>query len=375
MELAELQRNWDAFGRTDPLWAILTDPAKRHGGWDVGEFFASGRAEVAAALRRVEALGASPRRGRALDFGCGVGRLTQALAEHFDEVVGVDIAPSMVAQARWYNRHGDRCRYVVNGADDLAIFPDGHFDFLYTFVVLQHMHPRYIRRYIAEFLRVLAPGGVACFQVPGEWREIANEPLPASSWRARLTLADPPGSLPAGSEAVVRVGVENLADEPWPTFGMAAARHPIRVGNHWLDEEGRRVVHDDGRAFLPPGELAPGDHVDLPLEVRAPEAPGRYVLEVDLVQEGVSWFVDRGSESARAPVRIRRRSPLAEPARAALRRLRRRGPRPAVEPRMEMYVLPEPEVRRIVADNGGRLVDVREWRGGDYTHYSYCATK
>ena len=40
-----------------------------------------------------------------------------------------------------------------------------------------------------------------------------------------------------------------------------------------------------------------------------------------------------------------------------------------------MYVVPEPEVHRIVAENGGRLADVREWRGGDYTHYSYCAMK
>jgi hypothetical protein len=42
---------------------------------------------------------------------------------------------------------------------------------------------------------------------------------------------------------------------------------------------------------------------------------------------------------------------------------------------MEMYVIPEPEVRALVAAHGGRLVEAREWMGGDYTHYSYCAVK
>jgi hypothetical protein len=165
--------------------------------------------------------------------------------------------------------------------------------------------------------------------------------------------------------------VENLADIPWTTFGPAAARHAINLGNHWVDEAGRRVVHDDGREFLPPGELAPGDRVDLQLEVRAPAAPGRYTLELDVVQEGVSWFADRGSEPARAPVHVRRPR-LVQAVRAALRRP---SSRPAEEPRMEMYVLPEPEVRRLVADHGGRLVDVQESIGGDYRHYFYCVTK
>ncbi len=48
---------------------------------------------------------------RALDFGCGVGRLTQALARHFNIVDGVDIAPSMIELANQFNRSGGRCRY------------------------------------------------------------------------------------------------------------------------------------------------------------------------------------------------------------------------------------------------------------------------
>ena len=97
MELAEVQKHWDALERTDPLWAILTEPSKRYGGWDLAEFFASGERAVAEVMREVDALGRLPlsRRRRALDFGCGVGRLTQALCHYFGSCDGVDIAPSM----------------------------------------------------------------------------------------------------------------------------------------------------------------------------------------------------------------------------------------------------------------------------------------
>ena len=175
MHIKDLQKNWDEFGRTDPLWAIITDPAKKGGGWDVGEFFRTGRDEVAAVLRYAAALGVRAGRRRALDFGCGVGRLTQALAEHFAEVDGVDIAPSMIDLARQYNRHGDRCRYSLNERPDLRLFESGRFDFLYTNVVLQHMEPRYAKDYLVEFLRVLAPDGLAVFQLP-------SEPGPRGRW-------------------------------------------------------------------------------------------------------------------------------------------------------------------------------------------------
>ncbi len=80
MELKRLQRNWDNLGRTDPLWAVLTDPEKKGNRWQLAEFFATGVGEVSALLRWIEPVGVSLRRAKALDFGCDVGRLTQALA-------------------------------------------------------------------------------------------------------------------------------------------------------------------------------------------------------------------------------------------------------------------------------------------------------
>jgi SAM-dependent methyltransferase len=170
VDLARLQRNWDLLGRADPLWAILFDRAKRGNRWRPEDFFATGRREVARLLADLERMGVPVRGGRALDFGCGAGRLTQALAEHFDEVDGVDIAPSMLALAERYNRHGARCRYHLNARDDLALFGDASFDLACSLLVLQHLENRYTRAYLAELLRVLRPGGVLVVGLPSHPR-------------------------------------------------------------------------------------------------------------------------------------------------------------------------------------------------------------
>jgi SAM-dependent methyltransferase len=168
MELKRLKRNWNSLGRRDPLWAVLALEDKRGNRWDDEEFFAWGRDEIEGALEYVRSIGMEIVSGRALDFGCGVGRLTQALAARFDEVHGVDIAPSMIRLAKRYNRYPESCRYHLNEQSDLRLFPDGTFDFIYTNITLQHMEPRYSKQYVREFVRLLSPQGVLVFQLPSE---------------------------------------------------------------------------------------------------------------------------------------------------------------------------------------------------------------
>lgn len=184
MNLGDLQTTWDALGRDDPLWAILSDADKKGRRWNTKEFFATGAREVAALMADVRSLGNALGSRAALDFGCGVGRLTQPLAEHFAEVVGVDLSPSMIRLAQQYNRRPDRCRYSVNASPDLARFPTGSFDFVLSYLTLQHIPPRYTKRYLREFVRVATRGGMLCFQLPSAPAAVSVA-LRVPVWRAK----------------------------------------------------------------------------------------------------------------------------------------------------------------------------------------------
>lgn len=180
MTLEHVKKTYEKFGHDDPLYAVLSEKGTRHGKWDPAEFFEHGRREIREVLKYAQRFGLTLHRGRALDFGCGVGRLTQALADEFELAVGVDIAESMVQRAREYNQHGDRVRYVVNTTDDLRMFESESFDFVYSSITLQHIPPAPAANYILEFFRLLRPEGLVIFHVPD------GKPFEPGSWRAGL---------------------------------------------------------------------------------------------------------------------------------------------------------------------------------------------
>jgi SAM-dependent methyltransferase len=164
--LVKLQQDWDDLAKIDPMWAICSDPAKQQGKWPVTDFFTTGRHQLRNVLETIGSLGVVLSRGVALDFGCGLGRLTQALAEEFDRVYGVDISREMIERAERLNKFGEKCKYVVNPMGHLRIFDDDSFDFIYTDIVLQHMPPGLMLGYIREFIRTLKVEGILVFRVP-----------------------------------------------------------------------------------------------------------------------------------------------------------------------------------------------------------------
>ena len=161
------EQDWDSLAAIDPLWAILSDPSKRLGRWQPDEFMATGEHDVAYLLGVAERSGRPLEHRRALDFGCGVGRLTRALAGRFGEAVGVDVSREMTRQAKAGNAEVENIRFVHDSSPDLVQLGPGTFDVVLSLLVLQHF-PAVSA--IAHTVGVLAarvgPGGVLILQVP-----------------------------------------------------------------------------------------------------------------------------------------------------------------------------------------------------------------
>jgi SAM-dependent methyltransferase len=361
-DFADLQSTWEELAKQDPLWAILSVPAKKGGKWDLEEFFYEGRAEATRVLQKVTSLH-SLRFEAALDFGCGVGRVTQYLADQFQKVIGVDISAKMIELAGQFNQSRQNVEYRHNPHGDLAMFSDRSFDFVYSNLVLQHMKPVYALRYINEFFRITRPDGIVVFQIPSHLtpeyvaRISAQVPLAAAACRAQIRFVSGPTTLKGGERTVLEFEVTNISKENW----LQRQKHSVNLGNHWLSSDGRVVVVNDGRAPLPES-LSPGQTAMILLPIRAPEKPGRYCLEVDLVQEGVRWFKDAGSSSLLLSVRV---------AGLLTGRLIRRKTviRPAMTAFM-MHGIPQKDILALIKNASAHLLDteehVTEWHSYKY---------
>ena len=231
----------------------------------------------------------------------------------------------------------------------------------------------------------------------------------------------------AGNLVRLHVTVENVSDHVWPALPDASGRCRVNLGNHWLDEEGEAVEYDDARHALP-HDVAPGEQVEMVLETTAPRVNGDYWIEVDVVQEDVSWFAQRGSTPARVRCRVdggeapRPRVPKPWPSGAAeppppfrvrhphwYRVSRATGLRDAywawrrtvdriktvrdavlvrvrppivnwlkrrrTGPYMEMHCIAHADVMAIVTARGGRVADAEEERTRDFQNYRYWVVK
>ena len=75
-------------------------------------------------------------------------------------------------------------------------------------------------------------------------------------------------------------------------------------GSPFVEEESAAGVPFDGGAARIPFDMEPGDTAGLMIELTAPDAPGEYVLELDMVQEGVAPSPSRGAKPLRASVKV-----------------------------------------------------------------------
>jgi len=161
------QQDWENLAQLHPEWAILTDPERQQSAWNKEEFFATGEKDINELLTHLKDFSVELNFGEALDFGCGIGRLTKELAKHFNQVYGVDIAPTMLKTAREIYGENSKIIFVQNNHHDLASFNTGKFDLIISLITLQHIPDKeIIKKFILEFLRILKPNGILYFQLP-----------------------------------------------------------------------------------------------------------------------------------------------------------------------------------------------------------------
>ena len=156
-------RDWQKWGKSDPYFGVMTGSEFRKDqiAENIERFFETGRRDISDTLAQTKRLYGDIAASRALDFGCGVGRLVLPLSERFAETVGVDISDSMIQEAR-RNCAAKNIRNVdFVRSDDALRLVAGTFDFVHSYNVLQHIP---ITRGLAltdRLLSLLKPGGVA----------------------------------------------------------------------------------------------------------------------------------------------------------------------------------------------------------------------
>jgi SAM-dependent methyltransferase len=167
--LARSDLEWERWGRLDPYFGVITHERFRRSQLDDEAreiFFASGDRHVTELLARCQHFfGPAPARLSVLDFGCGVGRLLVPFSRVASRVVGVDVAPTMLAEARRNcdERQASSVELVLS--DDRLSRIEGVFDLVHSFIVLQHINPRRGLLIIDALLRHVRDGGLAVLQI------------------------------------------------------------------------------------------------------------------------------------------------------------------------------------------------------------------
>jgi SAM-dependent methyltransferase len=169
--------DWRALGQSQPYWGVLSHPdflTENITPERIESFYASGRDYIAQTVETLKKLTGETPSGPALDFGCGVGRLAEAMADHVP-TTGLDISPGMLALAR---ERGGKATYTET-------LPVGPFGWINSFIVFQHIPPERGMEILKDLLARLAPGGMISIQLTA-WRDDRHIWAEPTGWRGNL---------------------------------------------------------------------------------------------------------------------------------------------------------------------------------------------
>ncbi len=163
----QMKRSWDGGARNHPYFCVASGPQYLGDDIDYDRYYGSGEDAVSAMFLHA---GWTPgERARALEIGCGTGRITQALAKRFAFVDAIDVSSEMVRIAERDLANIKNVRFHVTNGIDLKKFPDARFDYACSELVFRHIPSReVIRTYLLETGRILNHGGRFAFQFNGK---------------------------------------------------------------------------------------------------------------------------------------------------------------------------------------------------------------
>jgi ubiquinone/menaquinone biosynthesis C-methylase UbiE len=167
-----MRRDWDERARRDAFLYI----ASWRKDWDEVSFFESGKQDylrlVHPILQKLQFEAACKSMA---ELGCGAGRMTRSFAENFQSVSAVDISAEMQSRAKEYLRSFSNIRWVLSNGETLSGIESASVDFVFSYLVLQHMPTReVVCSSIREMMRILRPGGAFLFQFNGSDQPTMN---------------------------------------------------------------------------------------------------------------------------------------------------------------------------------------------------------
>lgn len=131
-------------------------------------------------------------------------------------------------------------------------------------------------------------------------------PLPDSAFKASLSVENPPAVMITGQRERIEVSIKNLSNSIWPARGRSGdGFFQVNLGNIWLDDKNTPLTGVQYIRNSLPHDVKPGQEIVVSLTIIAPASPGTYTLEIDLVQEMVSWFGDKGVAPPQFKVNVR----------------------------------------------------------------------
>jgi SAM-dependent methyltransferase len=189
IRMRNTDKDWTRIAEEAPYWGVLS--ADEFKGVEIDRaaherFFASGETQISSLFTEIDALSPSFCPKRSLDFGCGVGRVLLPIAARSLQAVGVDIAPNMLALTKRNAEATGVSNIDLLLSDDTLSLVTGKFDFVHSFIVLQHIPPERGYQIIRQLLSLLEPAGVFALHVGfAKARELMVHEMPAARYYRR----------------------------------------------------------------------------------------------------------------------------------------------------------------------------------------------